>query len=262
MSKIQKQIDDLAKSQPWNHRIELDSGLFTSNEERHVREGTNIVKWNRIKPYLDSLDLKGKNVLDVGASDGFFTVELARRGANVVSIELNEKRIEKLEFVISTLDLKSQVSILSKDIYEIDFSEYPKFDLALCMGFLHRVPDMYSVMRNISKVSYTVIYEWKALNMYSSEFPFLMFDGKSSDLNDKYVTCYFTPNMLAVLKISQTLGKDYYQVLSNTRRSIVAVSSLSGPTHLKFSGVLHRSFLKRASDFLHRVLREFKYFFK
>ena len=262
MSRIKKEIDNLAKFQPWNHRIELGPGVYTSSEENHTREGTNIVKWNRIKSYLDRIDLEGRNVLDVGASDGFFSVELARRGANVFSIELNDKRIEKLSYVISTLNLTDKITILSEDIYSIDFSKYPKFDLALCMGFLHRVPDLYSIMSTVSKVSETIIYEWKALKMYSLEMPLLMFDGKSSDLNDKYVTCYFTPNIYTVLKISQTLDKSYYQILSDTRRSIVAVSSLQGESNLKFNGSVKRSFFKRIYDLVYRLLREFKYSMK
>lgn len=43
-----------------------------------------------VEPYLGRADLRGKRVLEVGPANGFFSFELERRGARVVSLELGE----------------------------------------------------------------------------------------------------------------------------------------------------------------------------
>jgi tRNA (mo5U34)-methyltransferase len=117
-----------------------------------ARWRTNLVKWSKLVSYIDNYDWKNKVVLDVGASDGFFTVEMARRGAIVYSIEINSNRLKKLNYVVDKLKIKDSVTILDQNIYDIDFKKLPNFDLVICMGFLHRVPDFYSVMSMISEI--------------------------------------------------------------------------------------------------------------
>lgn len=262
MNKIIKEIKDLAIDQPWNHCIEIENGVYTSNPSLHKRDGTNLVKWSKLVSYIDNYDWKNKVVLDVGASDGFFTVEMARRGAIVYSIEINSNRLKKLNYVVDKLKIKDSVTILDENIYDIDFNKLPNFDLAICMGFLHRVPDFYSVMSKISEISTQIVYEWKAFMDYTYEKPILFFDGKSSDLNDNYVTCFFTPNFYTVLKISSNLGMNYFKTISKKRRSMVVVSSKKTNDFTVFKDNISIPFFNKIKNLLFRVLREFKYLIK
>jgi 2-polyprenyl-3-methyl-5-hydroxy-6-metoxy-1,4-benzoquinol methylase len=41
-----------------------------------------------IDQYLGSVDLTGKRVLEIGPASGYVTMEMERRGASVVSVEL------------------------------------------------------------------------------------------------------------------------------------------------------------------------------
>ena len=66
----------------WFHEIEVAPGVITPGEDS-----------NRLKlPLLDELglpgDAHGLRVLDLGCSDGFFSFEMEKRGAQVVAAEI------------------------------------------------------------------------------------------------------------------------------------------------------------------------------
>jgi SAM-dependent methyltransferase len=63
----------------WYHTIELPDGLVTP--------GLYDLRAS-VPNFGFSEDLRGKSVLDVGSATGFFAFEFARRGAQVVSVEL------------------------------------------------------------------------------------------------------------------------------------------------------------------------------
>lgn len=63
----------------WYHTVELPGGLITPGQY----DFRNVLG---AFPFPD--DMRGLRVLDIGSATGFFAFEFARRGANVVSVEL------------------------------------------------------------------------------------------------------------------------------------------------------------------------------
>ena len=68
---IKYKIYELGKEQPWNHNFELPFGLKTKPEIQ-TSHGKNLVKLKRLLPIFDALNLKNKNILDLGCNEGFF----------------------------------------------------------------------------------------------------------------------------------------------------------------------------------------------
>ncbi|HEX2099456.1 MAG TPA: DUF1698 domain-containing protein, partial [Candidatus Synoicihabitans sp.] len=63
---------------PWFHNIHLPDGTQTA--PNHPLGDFPRFKWQQIADHLPH-DLTGWRVLDIGCNAGFYTVELARRGA-------------------------------------------------------------------------------------------------------------------------------------------------------------------------------------
>lgn len=86
MSKIKAQISEerlseFFKETYWFHTIELGDGRATNG----VYDVRSIVEMHKF-----DASLKGKSVLDVGCSDGFYSFEFARRGAeSVTAVDTN-----------------------------------------------------------------------------------------------------------------------------------------------------------------------------
>src|ERR1700684_1638129 len=66
----------------WHHAFEIYRGLITPG----VYNPTFLLDKTQLPA-----DLRGLRVLDIGTSDGFFALQLARRGAEVVAIDYRGK---------------------------------------------------------------------------------------------------------------------------------------------------------------------------
>lgn len=99
---------------------------------------------------LDWIDqhaaIKGKNVVDVGCGGGILAESMARRGANVLGIDLADKplkvaQLHAMEAGVANLDYRSVAA-------EALAAEQPgQFDVVTCMEMLEHVPDPSSIVK-------------------------------------------------------------------------------------------------------------------
>jgi tRNA (mo5U34)-methyltransferase len=67
----------------WHHAFEVYPGLITPG----TYDPTFLLDKTKL-----AANLRGSRVLDIGTSDGFFALQLARRGAEVVAIDYRSKQ--------------------------------------------------------------------------------------------------------------------------------------------------------------------------
>ena len=97
--------------------------------------------------WMDGLaGLSSKRVLDVGCGGGILSDSMARRGANVLGIDLSTKalrvaRLHALEAQIANLQFQ-EVSVES-----LAADQPASFDVVTCMEMLEHVPDPASVVQ-------------------------------------------------------------------------------------------------------------------
>ena len=99
---------------------------------------------------LDWIDqfaaIRGKKVVDVGCGGGILAESMARRGANVLGVDLADKplkvaQLHAMEGGVANLDYRS---VSAEDLA----AEQPgAFDVVTCMEMLEHVPDPSSVVR-------------------------------------------------------------------------------------------------------------------
>lgn len=152
MSKIEQKIKELSKKAPWNHNFNIN-GIMTIKDQKYSI-GNNKIKWDRINKLVD---FKNKNVLDLGCSDGYFSCKSLEAGAAKVSgIDLDPLRVEKANFVKSVFRLSTNIDFSVRDVYSIDLDK-EKYDIILCLGLLHRIPNMEELLKKISNTKMLVI---------------------------------------------------------------------------------------------------------
>ena len=76
---ILQKIEELS---PWFHNIHLPGGELTA--PAHPFGDFPKFKWEQFSSYLPK-DLSGYKVLDIGCNAGFYSVECAKRGAQVTA---------------------------------------------------------------------------------------------------------------------------------------------------------------------------------
>lgn len=129
---VQEKIKDLS---PWFHNIHLPGGQQTA--ENHFLGDFPAFKWRKIKKILPE-SLKGFKVLDVGCNAGFYSVELARMGAEVVGIDIDEHYLKQAKWVAKQFDLDHQITFKQMQVYDLAKSE-EKFDLIWFMGVFYHL---------------------------------------------------------------------------------------------------------------------------
>jgi len=105
---------------------------------------------------LDWIDqfaaVSGKNVVDVGCGGGILAESMARRGANVLGVDLADKplkvaQLHAMEGGVANLEYRS---IAAEDLA----AEQPAaFDVVTCMEMLEHVPDPSSIIRACASMS-------------------------------------------------------------------------------------------------------------
>ncbi|MEO8381951.1 MAG: DUF1698 domain-containing protein [Acidobacteriota bacterium] len=115
----------------WWHEIELAPGIVTPGDDS-----------NRMKlPILDGLglpaDMRGLRALDIGCSDGYFSFEMERRGADVVAIDFVPENYTG--FATARKILGSAVQYHMENVYNVTPEKYGRFDVVLLMGVLYHL---------------------------------------------------------------------------------------------------------------------------
>ncbi|MDB2464713.1 class I SAM-dependent methyltransferase, partial [Amylibacter sp.] len=223
-----------------NHNILLPDGIETSPKQQ-VSHGKNLVKWGRIKPVLDMLDITGNRVLDIGCNEGFFSTKISTMASYVMGADVDELRIKKARFIQKVLKPKN-LDFEIMDIYSPEFQELEHFDLCICMGFLHRIPDPFRAVAAISSISDTVVFEWKSLKHGLHDEPYAYFSQKSIDNDDYYGTEYWIVSYAALESVLKRLGfKHFYRVDDpRQRRAILVASKVGGDIFNQPDKIVHR----------------------
>lgn len=130
---IRREIDALG---PWFHNLHLPGGVQTL--PRHFLGGDfPNFKWQEIKPFVPD-DLRGWRVLDVGCNAGFYSFELARRGASVVGIDVDAHYLAQARWAAGQLGMASQVEFREMQVYDLARSD-ESFDLVWFMGVFYHL---------------------------------------------------------------------------------------------------------------------------
>lgn len=125
---IRRKIEEHGR---WWHEIELAPGIVTPGDDS-----------NRMKlPILHELglprDLRGVRALDIGCSDGYFSFELERAGADVTAMDFVPDTYTG--FATAREILGSRVAYRMDNVYNLTPESYGRFDLVLFMGVLYHL---------------------------------------------------------------------------------------------------------------------------
>jgi tRNA (mo5U34)-methyltransferase len=138
----QKEAQEIvAAAGKWYHRFEIVPGV--------VAPGSYIPNFLLEKTNLSD-DLSGHRVLDLGASDGFFSLMMRHRGAQVVSVDYRSKN----QHGFAAMERISGASFdyRQANIYDITPAAFGTFDIVLFFGVLYHLPEMLKALSIVRSV--------------------------------------------------------------------------------------------------------------
>ena len=129
----QREIEALG---PWFHNLHLPDGTQTAPD--HFLGGDfPSFKWREIEPVLPAR-LDGWHVLDVGCNAGFYSFELAKRGATVVGIDVEPLYLTQAKWAAKEFGLADKVEFREMQVYDLARTT-EAFDLVWFMGVFYHL---------------------------------------------------------------------------------------------------------------------------
>ena len=117
----------------WYHRIEVEEGLVTPGNEMDYHPDI----WAMIEKAMDTINYRGKSVLDVGCRDGYFSFRAEKMGAEkIIGID-NDLSAGAIEFLIP--HFKSKVEMHEANLYDLTPERFGKFNVVQFLGVLYHL---------------------------------------------------------------------------------------------------------------------------
>lgn len=188
----------------WWHRIDLGSGIVTPGLEDTP---------GKLGAIRFPEDLRGKTVLDIGASDGFFSFEAERRGAErVVAIDRYYAdwpggwggHGTRAGFELARKTLGSGVEFLDVDCLELSPQAHGTFDLVLFLGVLYHLKHPLLGLERAASVAADMLILETHVDFCDMDRPAMAF-YPGRELNDD-VTNWWGPNPSAVVAMLRSVG--------------------------------------------------------
>lgn len=128
-------VQEIAELGPWFHNLHLPGGIQTA--PNHSLGDFPANKFAKIRPSLPS-DLSGWSVLDVGCNAGFYSFELARRGARVTAIDMDSHYLRQAYWAAEQLGLQDRIQFRQGQVYDVAASD-TQYDLVWFMGVFYHL---------------------------------------------------------------------------------------------------------------------------
>ena len=129
---ILREVQDLG---PWFHNLHLPDGTQTA--PGHPLGDFPAKKWRPIRPHIPE-NLAGWTALDIGCNAGFYSFELARRGAEVTAIDYDARYLRQAEWAAAQYGLSDRITFRRMQVYDLArIAE--RYDLVWFMGVFYHL---------------------------------------------------------------------------------------------------------------------------
>lgn len=178
----------------WHHAFEVYPGVITPGSY----DPTSLFAKMRVGD-----DLRGKRVLDIGTSDGFYALQLAKRGAEVVAVDYRRKH-DHGYYVTERLN-QVQIEYHQLNVYDLASRGLGQFDIVIFMGVLYHLPDMMRALHIVRQCCRGSLFlETHSENDFCRNIPAARYYKGSTLANDH--TNFWSPNRLCVLDMLHDTG--------------------------------------------------------
>jgi tRNA (mo5U34)-methyltransferase len=128
--------DELRALAPWFHNLHLPDGRQTAPD--HPLGDFPAFKWAQIAPALPA-DMTGMRALDIGCNAGFYSLALARRGANVLGIDVDPHYLRQAEWARARFGIATeQLTLRQMQVYDLARMR-ETFDVVLFLGVFYHL---------------------------------------------------------------------------------------------------------------------------
>ena len=127
--------EQIAGLGPWFHNLHLPDGTQTKPD--HPFGDFPSFKWQHVAAAVPE-DLSGWSVLDIGCNAGFYSFELARRGAHVLGLDVEPVYVRQARWAAREFGLHDRVEFVEGDVYGL-LNSSQRYDLVWFTGVFYHL---------------------------------------------------------------------------------------------------------------------------
>ena len=185
--------EKIVRARPdWHHNFEIYPSVHTngSYDPRFMIEKLDL-----------PADLRGVTVLDVGASDGYYSLQFHRRGATVTAIDYRHKSVTGFE----TMQKLNNVEIehIQCNVYDIP-NTIGKFDIILFLGVIYHLPDIPRALWKLAGLCGRRLMLESYVESFATEAPMARYYQADSLVGD--ASNFWAPNVACMQAMMQDCG--------------------------------------------------------
>jgi 2-polyprenyl-3-methyl-5-hydroxy-6-metoxy-1,4-benzoquinol methylase len=223
---------DLQNLGPWFHTFIINGISTKPNIENQWTANYPDNLWQMIKPLIP-FDLKGKKVLDIGCDAGYLSFEMAKMGASVTAVDIQQgvsvgkqkfhRPLDQARYLENNV-FKLGVNFIEQNFLDLKDSDY---DFILFCGVYYHMPDhklAFPKIRSLLKHGGVVITE-SAVGHVSR-----FYTGQGDDVYHDDPTNYFVPSQEYILKDlldNKILNCNWGKYLFDSRILITSVKAIN-----------------------------------
>jgi tRNA (mo5U34)-methyltransferase len=139
---------EIAALAPWFHNLHLPDGRQTAPD--HPLGDFPAFKWRQLEDWIPA-NLTGWRALDIGCNAGHYTFAMARRGALVTALEIDEHYLAQARWAAAQFGLADQIEFHRGSVYDLAGTR-ERWDLVLFMGVLYHLRHPLLALDAVSRV--------------------------------------------------------------------------------------------------------------
>jgi tRNA (mo5U34)-methyltransferase len=183
----------------WFHNFEFSNGCSTMGRDPSERK----------LHALNLPNLKGKSVIDIGAFDGFFSLQAEALGASAVVACDHVAWTWPGSNATSNIELVERIcasKVVNKSIpvEELSSSSVGTFDVTLFLGVLYHAPNMIDYLKIVRSITKEIVVIETLVDGLHIEEPYAAFYSANSLNND--ASNWWGPNIPCVLGMLEKVG--------------------------------------------------------
>lgn len=115
--------------------------------EDHVKSGYKINKSSATDSSVAETGLSGKKIVDIGCGGGILSESMARRGAEVIGVDLGAENLKAATVHAEQSGLSATLSYQHTAVERFAADHAGQFDVVTCMEMLEHVPDPSAIVQ-------------------------------------------------------------------------------------------------------------------
>lgn len=137
------QAKKLVAGKPWHHSFEIVPGVpvLGSYDPGFLLEKLRLPD-----------QMNGMTVADLGASNGYFSFMLRKRGAKVTAFDFRHKDNSGFG-LLQLINGMSDIDHYHVNVLDVTPERFGTFDIVLCLGLLYHVADPYKLLANCTALA-------------------------------------------------------------------------------------------------------------